>query len=697
MPELAQKPSAQAIRLVVCEQQPEDAEWLVAALRNAGIPSRSHAGKSLDDVQQSLSSQPVDLVVWGEGLEAFGLDPLVALCQKHQVPVLAAVNTLDAASFSRLKRLGVADVYVRGDHELARKTIQDWFVRSEEHRWAMKARQEQESVAKSSDALLEAVGDPVAYLNEGLHIKANGPYLEMLGLDSFEELEGLSLLDFVAKGSAALVKEKIKALGRGQGEPEEVAVELNGVGQVTLTLSPSHFEGEPCLLVSVRRPAAVLPAVLLGSTEAGIASEVAPPAIEEWLKKDVATGLFSRQHFLDRLGTLVTGSAWMIQADHQEQLLSSLGATQLDAFVKALGKAIESASPATAIVSRWTAGTLAVLVDLEDEPAQKWARSLQETLAGNLLEVGARTLSVSIGMAGVALVETMHVDEKVKALEALLKESLKHTQGFQYLDPRAEEKAKAKQIEGRVLAVKEAITENRLVLFFQPIASLVESSHRYEVLVKLRGGENRLEEPAEFMPLAEKHGLACAIDNWVVKEALASVQRKQAKGEKIELVLKVSGASLKDTGFVGRVATELATHGVPASQVAVEVPLSAAATYAKEILALRQQTHAAGLGLVLSGVTADAAALRLVDVVSPSWVKLSKDITIGLGMSSDKQALLKTVLNHVHKHDIKVIAGFIQDAATMTVLFSSGVEALQGQFLGPPAPDMNFDFGQMGF
>ena len=84
-------------------------------------------------------------------------------------------------------------------------------------------------------------------------------------------------------------------------------------------------------------------------------------------------------------------------------------------------------------------------------------------------------------------------------------------------------------------------------------------------------------------------------------------------------------------------------------------------------------------------------------MVSPSWVKLSKDITIGLGVSSDKQALLKTVLNHVHKHDIKVIAGFIQDAATMTVLFSSGVEALQGQFLGPPAPDMNFDFGQMGF
>lgn len=134
-----------------------------------------------------------------------------------------------------------------------------------------------------------------------------------------------------------------------------------------------------------------------------------------------------------------------------------------------------------------------------------------------------------------------------------------------------------------------------------------------------------------------------------------------------------------------------------ASRVGVEVPMSAAATYAKESRQLQEKAAAAGLALVLSGVTADPSALRLVDVITPSWVKLAKDITVGLGTSSDKQALLKTVLNHVHPHGIKVIAGFVQDAATMTVLFTSGVEAIQGKFLAPPGPQMNFDFAQMGF
>ena len=136
---------------------------------------------------------------------------------------------------------------------------------------------------------------------------------------------------------------------------------------------------------------------------------------------------------------------------------------------------------------------------------------------------------------------------------------------------------------------------------------------------------------------------------------------------------------------------------VEPSQISLEVSVATATTHAKEVLGLRAGADRLGVHLVLSGVTAEQAVLRLVDMVSPQWVKLSKDITMGLGASSDKQALLKTVLNHVQPQEIKVIAGFIQDPGTMTVLFSAGVEALQGQFLSPPQPTMNFDFSQMGF
>jgi EAL domain-containing protein (putative c-di-GMP-specific phosphodiesterase class I) len=39
------------------------------------------------------------------------------------------------------------------------------------------------------------------------------------------------------------------------------------------------------------------------------------------------------------------------------------------------------------------------------------------------------------------------------------------------------------------------------------------------------------------------------------------------------------------------------------------------------------------------------------------------------------------------------IAEFVSDASSMTVLFSIGVDLVQGNFLAPPMTAMNYEFG----
>ena len=40
------------------------------------------------------------------------------------------------------------------------------------------------------------------------------------------------------------------------------------------------------------------------------------------------------------------------------------------------------------------------------------------------------------------------------------------------------------------------------------------------------------------------------------------------------------------------------------------------------------------------------------------------------------------------------IADYVQDAASMTVLFTSAVDLVEGDFLAPAGPEMNYEFGQ---
>ena len=40
----------------------------------------------------------------------------------------------------------------------------------------------------------------------------------------------------------------------------------------------------------------------------------------------------------------------------------------------------------------------------------------------------------------------------------------------------------------------------------------------------------------------------------------------------------------------------------------------------------------------------------------------------------------------------QTIAEFVQDAASMTILFTSSVNFVSGNFLAPAGPEMNYDF-----
>ncbi|WP_049429919.1 EAL domain-containing protein, partial [Stenotrophomonas maltophilia] len=42
---------------------------------------------------------------------------------------------------------------------------------------------------------------------------------------------------------------------------------------------------------------------------------------------------------------------------------------------------------------------------------------------------------------------------------------------------------------------------------------------------------------------------------------------------------------------------------------------------------------------------------------------------------------------------IHTIAEFVSDANSMTLLFSAGVDYVQGDFVGPALPEMGFEFG----
>jgi cyclic-di-GMP phosphodiesterase TipF (flagellum assembly factor) len=98
--------------------------------------------------------------------------------------------------------------------------------------------------------------------------------------------------------------------------------------------------------------------------------------------------------------------------------------------------------------------------------------------------------------------------------------------------------------------VREALTENRVDLYLQPIVALPQRRTQfYESFSRLRDDTGRVMMPAEYLTVAEPGGLVTAIDNLLLFRCVQIVRRLAKQDRKIGIFCNVSMASLADESF----------------------------------------------------------------------------------------------------------------------------------------------------
>lgn len=98
--------------------------------------------------------------------------------------------------------------------------------------------------------------------------------------------------------------------------------------------------------------------------------------------------------------------------------------------------------------------------------------------------------------------------------------------------------------------VQDALAENRVDLYLQPIVSLPQRrTVFYESFSRLRDDTGRVMMPAEYLAVAEPEGLMTAIDNLLLFRCVQIVRRLAKQDRKVGIFCNISLASLGDESF----------------------------------------------------------------------------------------------------------------------------------------------------
>jgi len=98
--------------------------------------------------------------------------------------------------------------------------------------------------------------------------------------------------------------------------------------------------------------------------------------------------------------------------------------------------------------------------------------------------------------------------------------------------------------------VHDALTENRVDLYLQPVMSLPQRrTVFYESFTRLRDASDRIMMPAEYLSAAESEGLVPAIDNLLLFRCAQIVRRLARQDRKVGVFCNVALSSLGDETF----------------------------------------------------------------------------------------------------------------------------------------------------
>ncbi|HST44910.1 MAG TPA: EAL domain-containing protein [Luteimonas sp.] len=686
----------QALRLMIVDDSVDAAEAMVSTLRNAGIAVRPLRPESAQELGTMLATQPIDLVRVAQ--QSAGI-PLAEVLQQvaasaKDLPVMAIADAIDEASFTEALTAGVRRIALRHRSQLLLTAVREEWADLEARRALRRLEARVRETERRCDALIDSSREPIAYIHEGMHIRANAAYLEMFGYEEFEDVEGMSLLDMVASQHVEGFKQLLKDLGRGEPPPPRYELEARDVNgnafPASMEFTPALYEGEACLQVVFRRQ----------DLDPELALE-----IEELRQRDQVTGLLNRPTFLRALEDVVDDAAQnhgqhgllLIEPDHYQRLLQDIGLDSADGMLAAMGARLQAAiGDADAVAARFSEHTLAVLVRGSDHAGTaEMAERIREAFASHVFPIGARSSVITTSIGGV------QIGEKIASVSQVLAKASEGVQSstgvggnrFELFDPSAVDRAEEEHVQAWVSRLRDALDNEGFVLHYQPVISLQgDTGPVYETFLRLNAGDGELVRPLTFLQIAEEHGLLWEIDRYVIGHTIAVIGQRIRAGRPTTLLVKVSQSSLNDDSLSRYIGEQLTAHGVPGEYIVLQLPEAKVFTHLKAA-----QDFAAAIGrldcrIALEQFGAGLDSFQLLAHLKPNLLKIDRSFIEDLPRNADNQQRIREIAGKARELGIQTVAEFVPDAASMSILFSSGVDYVEGHFLAGSGPEMNYDF-----
>jgi len=425
-------------------------------------------------------------------------------------------------------------------------------------------------------------------------------------------------------------------------------------------------------------------------------------AIMERLKSiaehDGLTNMYNRSYFSEELERVVdraqrsrdnSSALLYIDLDNFKYVNDTQGHAAGDRLLVEVAQIMQRRARKSDLLARFGGDEFTVLLyDTTPEYAQHVAESYRSRLAdyefrhrGEHIHIGC---SIGVNVLGP---NTVTAEEALSQADfACHLAKLAGRNKVHIFSPKDAEKVNNMSLDmGWSKRIKQAIEEDRLVLAFQPIVDMRDSTiETYEVLVRMLDDDGELIYPGGFLPAAERFGQIVDIDKWVIEHAIRHLSEHRKHSPNLCYTVNLSAKTIAEPDMFALVSDSLQKSQLQPGALIFEVTETDAIadmTVAEEFLSRLQEL---GCRTALDDFGSGMSSFAYLKDLPVDMVKIDGYFVRNLANNPWDQAMVKAMNDIAHALGKITVAEFIEDEESFHLLREYGVDYGQGYHLGRP-------------
>lgn len=240
--------------------------------------------------------------------------------------------------------------------------------------------------------------------------------------------------------------------------------------------------------------------------------------------------------------------------------------------------------------------------------------------------------------------------------------------------------------------ISDAITEDRIVVFYQPIYSIEEKRFvSAEALVRIIDDEGKVIPPGVFINTAEQNGMILKIGEMVFKKVCQFITSKYPENyglQYVEVNLSTVQASYE---FLADSFIEIMEwYNVDPSMINLEITESGSIYEKKLLLDNMNKLIDYGVNFSLDDFGTGNSNLNYVVDMPVELVKFDRDMIVSYFENGKAKYVMEAAMHMIHGLKLKIVSEGIETKEMLDTMEGLGISYIQGFYFSKPIPEDDF-------